>query len=128
QAARASTNRASAALRPFMKGRCSAYRAAAAAIDMPAVEAGDAEFDIAAETGEAHRPLDQIPDVAVHAVRQGDPGMAIAPVDRPLVYGLGQMPRLADAVEVDDLDLRQVRHVANLIAETVGDAAEHGVL
>ena len=45
---------------------------------------------------------------------------AIAPGDR-LVFAIGQVAVLVDALEIGDLDIRQMRHVPGLMPEPVGD-------
>src|SRR5690606_5196302 len=90
-------------------------------------EAFDAEFDIAAERGEAHAIFDQIPDRALISARQHHPCMAVAALDRAhLMRRL--VARLADAIEIQYGDLRQVGDVAHLIIESVTDAIEHAWL
>src|SRR5690606_8594186 len=97
------------------KGR--AQNPAAAVIDVPAVEAGDAELDVAADAGKAGRPLDHIPHVVAAPVAHIGPGVAVTPVDGALVIYLRLVKRLADALEIGDGDIGQVRHMSHLMAE-----------
>src|SRR5690606_9682984 len=116
---------ASQAWRRIMPG--SAQDPAAAVIDEPAVEAGDAEFDIVAYRGEALAFLDQVPDVAGVAVGEDRRCPAISPADRPVLLR-GQIAALADVVEIGDGDVGQIRHMGDLMPEPAGDLAEHPVL
>src|SRR5690606_16572331 len=99
-------------------------RQATSAIDVPAIEAGDAEFDIAALARKSHRAFDQVPDVTLVAVGKIDLGVAVATLDRPLGC-LRLEPAFGDPVEIDDLDLRQVRHMRHLVAEVARNFVQH---
>src|SRR5690606_20580904 len=96
----------------------------AAVIDHPAIEARDAELDIVADRRKTLPFLDQIPDGAVVTGGQRDGSAAIAPPDRPIVAG-GKVAMLMDAGEVGYGHLRQVRHIAYLMIEPLGDLAAH---
>src|SRR5690606_30360562 len=97
---------------------------AAPTINMPAIETGDAEFDIAALAGKAHRTFDQIPDVTRMTVGKSSLCVAVTSLDRPFL-ALGVKPALHDAVELNDLDLWQVRYIGYLIAEAMGDLVQN---
>lgn len=53
-------------------------------------------------------------------VGKGSLCVAVTPLDGPFLT-LGIKPALHDAVELNDLDLWQVRYVGYLIAEAMGD-------
>ncbi|TIW41652.1 MAG: hypothetical protein E5V72_21320 [Mesorhizobium sp.] len=58
------------------------------------------------------------------AVGQADGGAAIATADRPGFIGW-QIAVLVDPLEIGDLDIGQIRHVAHLVGEAAGDLVQH---
>src|SRR5690554_6830304 len=80
---------------------------AAPAVDIPAVESRDAEFDVAANAGKAHRPFDKIPHVAIVAVRQCDLPLTVQAFDGAVLL-LRKMAHFTHRMEVRDRHLRKM--------------------
>src|SRR5262245_17606433 len=80
----------------------SAQDAAGAVVDEPAVETGDAEFDVVAHARQPHAVLDQVPHGALMAVGHLGRRPAIAAGDRIVVLVVRQIAVLVDAVDVPD--------------------------
>src|SRR5690606_35936942 len=98
----------------------SSKNAAIAVVDVPAVEAGNAEFDIVADRSKALAIFDQIPDGTCVAIRKRYAGGAVAALD-----GAVRSSRLiaceTRVMEADDIHIRQVGHMGDLMPEAIGD-------
>src|SRR5690606_20794788 len=105
----------------------SAKDAAGSVVDIPAVEAENAELDIVADAGKALAVLNQVPDGAVLTVGKACRRRAVAPLNgavlgRRLVTG---QPR---AVEVDNADVWKIGHMGDLMPEAVLDGSAHAAV